>query len=358
MQWTCIHDIQGTANDIECGSLRPIPRRRDPAHQFFRVLTNGSFRQSASTASRNRSPTTDDAPSNPDAPEPSAASNGDPDDTDPDDDDDDEFDSDDSDVDNDVAVFIGGLLRWSPAANRQVDRSEQVIRIALPATITWNGQSAAAERASGSADSRNESEDVRQPPSNSRRSAGSPQRFFVGSSVDERVRLMSAFDMLAGIQASHSSVNLTDDVRPPMADDDADRGDDAADDLQFVRGRRCGSPSRICRPVRRLTHYVDEPNVGRGYIKEITFGAGGRIIASPFGFGVRLLAFDADCSELCDCTDVGGNSSATRTPVQLREVVANVNHGSVVVTTRFSPGSSMLVSGSLAGKVCFHQPRW
>ena len=107
------------------------------------------------------------------------------------------------------------------------------------------------------------------------------------------------------------------------------------------------------RSGRRLTHYIPEPNVGRGYIKEITFGVGGRIIASPFGYGVRLLSFDPECSELCDRT-----TDFATAPIQLHEVVTNICHGSVVVTTKFSPDSSLLVTGSLGGKVGFHRPRW
>lgn len=104
---------------------------------------------------------------------------------------------------------------------------------------------------------------------------------------------------------------------------------------------------------RRLSHFIAEPNVGRGYIKEIAFGVGGRIIASPFGYGVRLLSFDPDCGELCDRT-----AAFALSPVHLHEVATNICHGSVVVTTKFSPDSSLLVTGSLGGKVGFHRPRW
>ena len=97
----------------------------------------------------------------------------------------------------------------------------------------------------------------------------------------------------------------------------------------------------------RLTHYIEEPNVGRGFIKEISFNHDGRLICSPFGFGVRLLAFSDSCSELCDCVPTS--------PVQLYEVTSNITHSSVVVTTKFSPTHG-LVSGCLDGKVDFHQP--
>ena len=115
------------------------------------------------------------------------------------------------------------------------------------------------------------------------------------------------------------------------------------------------SPSLNALPVRRihntrscLTHYIEEPNVGRGFIKEIGFNRDGRLVCSPFGFGVRLLAFSDTCAELCDCVP--------ERPVQLCELTANMTHTSVVVTTKFSPTHCLLVSGCLSGKVDFHQP--
>ena len=104
----------------------------------------------------------------------------------------------------------------------------------------------------------------------------------------------------------------------------------------------CVRGSRPC-----LTHYIEEPNVGRGFIKEISFNHDGRLVSSPFGFGVRLLAFSDTCAELCDCVPA--------TPVQLYEVTSNISHASVVVTTKFSP-TDCLVTGCLSGKVDFHQP--
>ena len=100
--------------------------------------------------------------------------------------------------------------------------------------------------------------------------------------------------------------------------------------------------------IPRLTHYIEEPNVGRGFIKELCFSQDGRLICSPFGFGIRLLAFDPGCRELCDCDPA--------TPVQLHEVTSNMSHAREVVTCKFSPTHSLVVSGCLNGKVDFHQP--
>ena len=98
----------------------------------------------------------------------------------------------------------------------------------------------------------------------------------------------------------------------------------------------------------RLTHYIQEPNVGRGFIKEINFSNDGRMICSPFGFGLRLLAFGPQCQELCDLQP--------KRPIQLYELTSNMSHVNSVVASKFSPTHCLLVTGCLNGKVDFHQP--
>ncbi|XP_012143916.1 DDB1- and CUL4-associated factor 10 homolog isoform X2 [Megachile rotundata] len=100
----------------------------------------------------------------------------------------------------------------------------------------------------------------------------------------------------------------------------------------------------------RLTHYIEEPNVGSGYIKELCFSADGRLICSPFGYGVRLLSFSSDCSELSNCVPPFNES------VQLHELAANISHTGIVVSTKFSPRHCLLVSGCLGGTIVWHQP--
>ena len=108
------------------------------------------------------------------------------------------------------------------------------------------------------------------------------------------------------------------------------------------------STARIMKPLARMTHFIPEANVGRGFIKEVSFSNDGRIISSPFGFGVRLLAFDQYCNELSDCVPAK--------PLRLYEVTSNMSHRVEVVTTKFSPTHNLLVSGCLDGKIDFHQP--
>ncbi|XP_011166000.1 DDB1- and CUL4-associated factor 10 [Solenopsis invicta] len=100
----------------------------------------------------------------------------------------------------------------------------------------------------------------------------------------------------------------------------------------------------------RLTHYIEEPNVGSGYIKELCFSADGRLICSPFGYGVRLLAFSSNCAELSNCVPPANES------VQLHELATHIGHSDIVVSTKFSPKHYLLVSGCLSGKIVWHQP--
>ncbi|PWA29560.1 hypothetical protein CCH79_00007840, partial [Gambusia affinis] len=114
-----------------------------------------------------------------------------------------------------------------------------------------------------------------------------------------------------------------------------------------------GAPTRPLVSPRcslRLTHYIEEANVGRGYIKELCFSPDGRLICSPYGYGVRLLAFDERCSELADSLPVQTSC--------LREIRSIYSHSDVVLTTKFSPTHCQLASGCLSGRVALYQPKF
>lgn len=114
-----------------------------------------------------------------------------------------------------------------------------------------------------------------------------------------------------------------------------------------------GAPTRPLVSPRcslRLTHYIEEANVGRGYIKELCFSPDGRLICSPYGYGVRLLAFDESCGELADCLPVQTSC--------LREIRSIYSHSDVVLTTKFSPTHCQLASGCLSGRVALYQPKF
>ncbi len=106
---------------------------------------------------------------------------------------------------------------------------------------------------------------------------------------------------------------------------------------------------RIHQNKSRLTHYIEETNAGKGFIKELGFSQDGRIICSPFSHGVRLLAFNDSCCELSTCVP-------NKTPVLLHEVGTSTAHNDVVLCAKFSPRHCMLVSGCYSGNIIWYQP--
>ena len=118
--------------------------------------------------------------------------------------------------------------------------------------------------------------------------------------------------------------------------------------------------ARLHHNQRRLTHYVEESNQGRGFIKEICFSSDGRVIGSPYGFGIRLLSFDQHCRDLSQTAmDVYDDEDAFHPsrPKQLNEVMCLAGcHQNVVLSSTFSPHDYTLVTGDISGKVAWHQP--
>lgn len=102
----------------------------------------------------------------------------------------------------------------------------------------------------------------------------------------------------------------------------------------------------------RMLKYIEEPNKGKGYIKELCFSSDGRIICSPYGFGFRLLAFSDDCSELPRTLHPRGEAQPL---VAIKYVKC---HTDIVVSTKFSPRQPLFASGCLRGKVVWHQPKF
>ncbi|XP_036186214.1 DDB1- and CUL4-associated factor 10 isoform X3 [Myotis myotis] len=100
----------------------------------------------------------------------------------------------------------------------------------------------------------------------------------------------------------------------------------------------------------RLTHYIEEANVGRGYIKELCFSPDGRMVSSPHAYGIRLLGFDKQCSELIDCLPKEASP--------LRVIRSLYSHKDVVLTTKFSPTHCQIASGCLSGRVSLYQPKF
>ncbi|KAJ0173533.1 hypothetical protein K1T71_010682 [Dendrolimus kikuchii] len=101
----------------------------------------------------------------------------------------------------------------------------------------------------------------------------------------------------------------------------------------------------------RLLYYIEETNEGKGFIKELCYSADGRLVCSPFGRGMRLLALNKDCSELSHCVK---DLTAPRPMVDVGQSLGI--HQDLVVSSRFSPRFHMLVTGCLEGKIVWYQP--
>ncbi|XP_026333282.1 DDB1- and CUL4-associated factor 10 isoform X3 [Hyposmocoma kahamanoa] len=101
----------------------------------------------------------------------------------------------------------------------------------------------------------------------------------------------------------------------------------------------------------RLLYYVEETNEGKGFIKELCYSADGRLVCSPFGRGMRLLALNENCSELSHCVnDFKG-------PAPMVELGQSLGvHQDLVVSTKFSPRYHLLVTGCLEGKIVWYEP--
>ncbi|KAJ8917865.1 hypothetical protein NQ315_010778 [Exocentrus adspersus] len=107
--------------------------------------------------------------------------------------------------------------------------------------------------------------------------------------------------------------------------------------------------NKVIKNLPRMTHFKEEKTVGKGFIKELCFSSDGRIIASPYDRGVRLLAFNDKCQELCDC--VPDNPQKLKTVVKLKDY-----HEDIVVSCKFSPTHYQLVTGCLGSEIKWYQP--
>ncbi|KAK4875079.1 hypothetical protein RN001_011501 [Aquatica leii] len=107
--------------------------------------------------------------------------------------------------------------------------------------------------------------------------------------------------------------------------------------------------NRIILNLPRLTHFIKEKSVGKGYIKELCFSSDGRIICSPYDTGIRLLGFNEHMQEMCYCV-----------PNQPKELytIAEMNnyHPDVVVSCKFNPRHYQMVSGCLGGEIVWYKP--
>lgn len=107
--------------------------------------------------------------------------------------------------------------------------------------------------------------------------------------------------------------------------------------------------NKLVRNLPRLTHFIKEENVGRGFIKEVCFSKDGRVICSPFNKGVRILGFSESAQELPYC--LSNESKKLCTLVTMSDY-----HPDVVVCCKFNPVHMKMVSGCLGGEIVWYDP--
>lgn len=107
--------------------------------------------------------------------------------------------------------------------------------------------------------------------------------------------------------------------------------------------------NKVIKNLPRMTHFIKEKNVGKGFIKGLSFSSDGRIICSPYDKGVRLLAFSDSCQELSEC--VPDRPQSLKTVVEMNDY-----HRDIVVSCRFSPTQHQLVSGCLGSEIKWYYP--
>ena len=106
--------------------------------------------------------------------------------------------------------------------------------------------------------------------------------------------------------------------------------------------------------------YCDEnsPDESLDLIKEFNFSQDGRILASPFERGVRLMAVDAACTSIDTFYDRRFSSKEKELGIKEFDMVANVcpGHRSAVLTCRMSDDYS-LATGCMDGNVLVSHPK-
>lgn len=166
--------------------------------------------------------------------------------------------------------------------------------------------------------------------------------FVTNASVREQ-RLRSAVENRGnGIRTTRTSVTvLNSGIQERAQNNPTEQTSDDDDSQNFCK---------IIQNLPRLTHYIKEPNVGKGFIKELCFNWDGRIMCSPFNKGVRLFSFNSNCNELSMCVP--------EHPQQLYSLVEyNDYHPETVISCKFNYLHHFLVSGCLGGQIVWYKPK-
>nr|XP_013097944.1 unnamed protein product [Stomoxys calcitrans] len=105
---------------------------------------------------------------------------------------------------------------------------------------------------------------------------------------------------------------------------------------------------------KKLMFYIQEPNKGKGFIKEPSFSADGRIVCSPYDNGIRLLGYSDTCSEYPrHFREIDTIKQKPRGLHVLKELRC---HEDKVLSSKFSPREPLLATGCKSGKVVWYHP--
>ncbi|XP_061402970.1 DDB1- and CUL4-associated factor 10 homolog [Musca vetustissima] len=111
---------------------------------------------------------------------------------------------------------------------------------------------------------------------------------------------------------------------------------------------------KIFENPKKLMYYIQEPNKGKGFIKEPSFSADGRIVCSPYDNGVRLLGYTETSSEYPQhYQEIETIKQKPRPLCVLKELRC---HDDKVLSTKFSPTEPLLATGCKSGKVVWYHP--
>ena len=98
----------------------------------------------------------------------------------------------------------------------------------------------------------------------------------------------------------------------------------------------------------RLLKYIQESDPSIGYISELSFGCDGRVVCSPYGGGVRLLAFDEHLSHMHSNVDC---------PSEFSTLHFGEYQSGTVLCSKFANTKNLIGSGTLEGDLQFYQPQ-
>ncbi len=116
-------------------------------------------------------------------------------------------------------------------------------------------------------------------------------------------------------------------------------------------------PSKECQ--NKYLKYADEysPIESLDIIKEISVSKDGRIIASPYGTGVRLLTIDEQATPPNSFFDDRYHSSFKQAcTLDLHTMQTLAGHNRAVLACKFANNDLLLATGCLEGRVVFHKP--